>query len=59
MCSYVWDAWKSSGNGMMLVHRYVCAVAEFVLSIEKVSMVGDNILTLYRAVNCLHLPMSS
>ena len=29
---------------------------EFVLSIGKVSMVGDNILTLYRAVNCHHLP---
>jgi hypothetical protein len=57
--SYVWVAWKSSGNGMMLVHRYVCAVTEFVLSIGKVSMVGDIILTLYRAVNCLHLPMSS
>ena len=33
---YVWVAWKSSGNGMMLVHRYVCAVTEFVLSIGKV-----------------------
>ena len=57
--SYVWVAWKSSGNGMMLVHRYVCAVTEFVLSIGKVSMVGDNILTLYMAANCLHLPMPS
>ena len=55
----MWAAWKSSGNGMMLVHRYVCAVTEFVLSIGKVSMVGDVILTLYMAVNCLHLPVSS
>jgi len=31
----MWVAWKSSGNGMMLVHRYVCAVTEFVLSIGK------------------------
>ena len=56
---YVWVTWKSSGNGMMLVYRYVCAVTEFVLSIGKVSMVSDNILTLYMAVNCIHLPMSS
>ena len=55
----MWVAWKSSGNGMMLVHRYVCAVTEFVLSIGKVDMVGDNVLTLYLAVNCLHLPMPS
>ena len=41
------------------MYRYVCAVTEFVLSIGKVSMVGDNILTLYRAVNCLHLPVPS
>ena len=60
MGSYVWVAWKSSGNGMMLVHRYVCAVTEFVLSIVKWGgMVGDNILNLYMAVNCLHLPVSS
>ena len=59
MGSYVWAAWKSSGNGMMLVHGYVCAVTEFVLSIGKVSMVGDNILILYMAVNCLHLPVPS
>ena len=26
MGSYVWVAWKSSGNGMMLVDRYVYAV---------------------------------
>ena len=56
----MWAAWKSSGNGMMLVHRYVCAVTEFVLSIGKWDgMVGDIILTLYMAVNCLHFPMPS
>ena len=57
--AFMWVTWKSSGNGMMLVHRYVCAVTEFVLSIGKVSMVGDNKLTLYMAANCLHLPMPS
>ena len=55
----MWVAWKSSGNGMMLVRRYVCAVTEFVLSTGKVSMVSDNVLTLYMAAKCLHLPMSS
>ena len=30
-----WVTWKSSGNGMMLVHRGVCGVTEFVLSIGK------------------------
>ena len=56
----MWVTWKSSGNGMMLVHRYVCAVTEFVLSIVKWDgMVDDSILTMYMAVNCLHLPMSS
>ena len=56
----MWVAWKSSGNGMMLVYRYVCAVTEFVLSIVKWDgMVDDSILTMYMAVNCLHLPMSS
>ena len=40
----MWVAWKA-----MLT----------VISIGKVSMVGDIILTLYMAVNCLHLPMSS
>ena len=55
----MWVAWKSSGNVMMLVHRYICAVTEFVLSKGKVSMVSDNVLTLYMAANCLHLPMPS
>ena len=31
----IWVTWKSSGNGMMLVHRGVCVVTEFVLSIGK------------------------
>ena len=34
----MWVVWKSSGNGMMLVHRYVYAVTEFVLSMGKVDM---------------------
>ena len=55
----MWVTWKSSGNGMILVYRYAVYRVCSEYRESGYGIVGEGILTLYRAVNCLHMPMSS